>query len=107
MKAHLPQWKWRGVVLPNGVFIGVIGKPPGGKECGARTFTDDYRDNPEKVALQLRDNFLRLLEEDSALARAEKQIDALQTIIRDWLAACPETCGRSDDVRKRVEEAVG
>ena len=106
MKVHLPRWEWRGVVLPKGVRIGVIGKPPGGKECGAWTFTDDYRDNPEKAVLQLRDEFLRLLEEDVALTRAAKEIACLKALLRYWLAACPETCGQCDDVRKRAEEAV-
>ena len=35
-----------------------------------------------------------------------KQIDAIKSLLRDWLAACPETCGQYDDVRKRAEEAV-
>lgn len=30
----------------------------------------------------------------------------LESILRDWLAACPETCGQCDGVRKRAEEAV-
>ena len=105
MKAHLPQWEWRGLVLPNGVRIGVIGKPPGGKECGAWTFIDDYRDNPEKAALQLRDEFLRLPGEDSALTRAAKENARLKAIIRDWLDACPETCGQCEGVHERAPGA--
>lgn len=30
----------------------------------------------------------------------------LEAILRDWLAACPETCGQCEGVRKRAEEAV-
>ena len=33
-------------------------------------------------------------------------IDGLETLIRDWLAACPETCGQCEHVHKAAEEVV-
>lgn len=30
----------------------------------------------------------------------------LEAILRDWLDACPETCGQCEGVRERAEEAV-
>lgn len=41
-----------------------------------------------------------------ALGDADKEIDALKALLRDWLAACPEACGQCDDVRKRTEKVV-
>jgi len=38
-----------------------------------------------------------LLEEENA---------RLKAILRDWLDACPETCGQCEAVRERAEEAV-
>lgn len=35
-----------------------------------------------------------------------QEIDALKSIIRDWLAECPSMCGQCDDVRARAEGAV-
>ena len=35
----------------------------------------------------------------------DKKMDDTKAILRDWLTACPETCGQCEDVRARAEEA--
>jgi hypothetical protein len=48
----------------------------------------------------------KVFEQDVVLRFRAIQIDSLKALLRDWLAACPETCDQCDDVRKRAEEAV-
>ena len=55
-----------------------------------------------------------LTEPDAALIAASRMgfaelcayIRDLETLIRDWLDACPETCGQCEHVHKRAEEAA-
>ena len=52
--------------------------------------------------------------EDAALMAASRvgfpelcaYVRALESLIRDWLAACPETCGQCEHVHKAAEEVV-
>ena len=106
MRPWFPGWGWRAWHLPGGKYISLFGKPPYSPECGALVVAREYVIAPEATTERLAREFQRLLAETPELQRARERIVYLETLLRDWLAACPETCGQCEGVRKRAEEAV-
>jgi len=103
MRSRFPDWGWRASYMPGGKHISLIGKPPYSDRCGTMVDAREYEIAPRATTERLVTEFQRLLAEKTELQRARDRIVYLESILRDWLAECPETCGQGDDVRERAE----